>query len=73
MGDICIDVRHTIVCPMHARSLTKVYSMLNTECGKQIINNGWRVVGNIDAVRDCRLQENVEEVLVDPFSSLCCK
>ena len=71
MGDICIDTRRTIVRPMHARSLTTVYSMFKTECGKRIINNGWRAAGIIGAIRDCRLHENVEVVLVDPFSSLC--
>ena len=69
MGDISIDTRRTIVRPMHARSLTKVYNMFKTESGERIINNGWKAAGIVDAVKDCRSQANIEDI-VDPFSTL---
>ena len=53
--------------PLHARSLCKVHAMFKTDRGKQIILNGWRAAGIVDAVKDART--TVTDIL-DPFAEL---
>ena len=53
--------------PLHAKSLCKVYDMFKTVRGRQIIHNGWKAAGLVDAVKDARA--TVADIL-DPFAAL---
>ena len=67
VADIKLDTRKTVMRPLHARSLCKVHAMFKTDRGKQIILNGWRAAGIVDAVKDART--TVTDIL-DPFAEL---
>ena len=69
MIHIKVDTRKTVVRPMHAKSLTKVFELLKTDKGKQIIRSGWKGAGIIKAVHDAR-NINTAADLADPFSRL---
>lgn len=67
VADIELDTRKTVMRPLHAQSLCKVYSFFATPQGKLIIANGWRAAGITDAVKDARA--TVSDIL-DPFAAL---
>ena len=67
VADIKLDTRKTVMRPLHARSLCKVYSLFATPQGKLITANGWRAAGITNAVKDARA--TVSDIL-DPFAAL---
>ena len=67
VADIKLDTRKTVMRPLHARSLCKVYSLFATSRGKLITANSWRAAGIIDAVREARA--TVSDI-IDPFAAL---
>ena len=68
-ADLKVDVRITVMRPLHAKSLTNIYAMFNTtEAGKRIIRNGWKASGITAAVADAR--NNRVQDLIDPFDHL---
>ncbi len=67
VADIQLDTRKTVVRPVHARSVCKVYRFFATPRGKMIIANGWRAAGITNAVQDGRA--TVPDLL-GPFAAL---
>ena len=67
VADIQLDTRKTVMRPVHARSVCKVYRFFATPRGKMIIENGWRAAEITNAVKDARA--TVSELL-DPFAAL---
>ena len=67
VADIQLDTRKTVMRPLHARSLCKVYRFFATPRGKMIIANGWRAAGITNAVKDAR---TTVSDLLDPFAAL---
>ena len=67
VADIKLDTRITVMRPLHARSLCKVYSLFATSRGKLITANGFRAAGITDAAKDARA--TVSDI-IDPFAAL---
>jgi hypothetical protein len=69
VAEISVDTRKTVVRPLHAKSLCRIFEKFSTTAeGKRIIANGFKASGITAAVNDCR-SEQVED-LNDPFASL---
>ena len=69
VADIKLDTRITVMRPLHARSLCKVYyiQLVRNFPWKLITANSWRAAGITDAVKDARA--TVSDIL-DPFAAL---
>ena len=68
-ADLKVDVRKTVMRPLHAKALTSIYKMFNTtQRGRTIIRNGWKAAGVTTAVAEAR--DNNTQNLIDPFANL---
>lgn len=67
--DTKVDVRLSVVKPLHAKTMSKAYNLFATPEGKKVILGGWRGAGIQEAVRKARDGQAVDN-LIDPFNDL---
>jgi hypothetical protein len=63
IDEIDVKTQLTVVKPLHAKWLIEMYNEVTTEKGKEIIINGWRAAGILDAVK----MGSVDLQCLDPF------
>ena len=67
--DAKVDVRLSIIKPLHAKTMSNAYRFFATPEGRKVIIGGWRGAGIQAAVKKSREGQAVED-LIDPFKDL---
>ena len=70
VGDFKLDIRLSVLKPLHAKTLTASYEFFKTVEGKKLIASGWRASGLTEAVRRCKEDGIDSRMLIDPFAAL---
>ena len=67
--DAKVDIRLSVIKPLHAKTMTKAYHFFCTPEGEKLIKSGFRGAGIIDAVRKGRSNQPIAD-MIDPFQNL---
>ena len=49
--DVIVDVKLTIIIPLHSEWLSEFYNYINSGFGQEITRNGWLRAGITDAIK----------------------
>ena len=49
--DVKVDVKLTIMKPLHAKWLPEFYNYISSSDGQEVTRNGWLTAGITDAIR----------------------
>ena len=64
---IYIDLRLSVLRPLHVKAMKKAYQFFESLKGKEVILNGWKAAGITESLRKAR-QKNENSVNLNPFS-----
>ena len=70
VADFKLDIRLSILKPMHAKAITASYEYFKTQDGRKLILSGWQAAGLSGAVKRYRHNGIDSSMLIDPFSRL---
>ena len=65
VATIEVDLKLSMLKPIHAMVLTDIYDFLLSEKGRKVVLNRWKATGITEALEDSRMQGNVSSL--DPF------
>ena len=66
--DVKVNVKLTIIKPLHAKWLSEFYNYINSSDGQEITRNGWLRARITDAIK----MGNSKLPSRDPFLDICC-
>ena len=67
---IKVDLKLSTLKPIHAKTISKLYEHLKSDKGKQVIFNGFRAPGIMEAVKKMRENPNLDLVLIESIIEL---
>ena len=67
--DAKVDVRLSVIKPLHAKTMAKAFTFFSSTEGKKIIASGWRGAGIAETIERARSISPIVG-LVDPFQDL---
>ena len=70
ISDFKLDIRLSVLKPLHARAISESYEHFKTPEGKELIRSGWRASGITSAVERYRQDGIDSRMLIDPFANL---
>ena len=65
--DVKVDVKLTIMKPLHAKWLSEFYNYINSSNGQEITRNSWLRAGITDAIK----MGSSKLLSLDPFLDIC--